>query len=64
MLLKELDSLYTRQGLYKELEFYQCVTNVVAATTTLQIFSFGSFWSLLPKIIAIHLTLIRYLSFN
>ena len=56
ILLEELDSIYMRQGPYRELEFYQWFANVVVATTTLQNFTYASFWSLPPKITTTHLT--------
>lgn len=37
---EELDFFCMRQDPYRELKFYQCVTSVVAATTTLQIFAY------------------------
>lgn len=55
-----------RQGPYRELDFYQCVSNVIAATTTLQNFSFTSFWSLPTKIstTCLALTQVIVLSFE
>jgi len=47
MMIKELNNtsrrvriVFMRKGLHRELEFYRCVTNVLAATTTLQNFSY------------------------
>jgi len=39
---------YMRQGPYRELEFYQCVTKIVVTTTILQNFAFPSFLSIPP----------------